>query len=79
MAFEPIEAIGTGKSENIKDVNTFLIKAKQILGDNITTMYGGSVDSKNIKNYLHSEFINGFIVGTASKDPVTFNNTLKAI
>ena len=79
LAFEPIEAIGTGKSENIKDVNTFLIKAKQILGDNITTMYGGSVDSKNIKNYLHSEFINGFIVGTASKDPVTFNNTLKAI
>ncbi len=79
LAFEPIEAIGTGQSEDTGKVNAFLKDAKQIIGENITTMYGGSVDSRNIRDYLGSTLINGFIVGTASKDPHTFNDILTVI
>jgi triosephosphate isomerase len=79
LAYEPIEAIGSGKSEDLEAVDNFILKAKAIGGDKLMPIYGGSVDSESVKKYLVSNSIAGFLVGTASKDPFQFNGILQSV
>lgn len=64
VAYEPTEAIGSGKNENPEDVAR--MKNTLQLEPNTVFIYGGSVDETNIKEYTATEQINGFLVGTAS-------------
>ncbi len=74
VAYEPIWAISTSKSghsdtpenalEMIKFIKKLLITYYSVL--NTKVLYGGSVDSKNIKNFLKYPEIDGALVGGAS-------------
>lgn len=70
VAFEPIEAIGTGLNMKVSDVldklRHFSLKAGQAF------LYGGSVSSEDCKEYLGANQIDGFLIGTSSLDPVEF-------
>ena len=70
VAYEPTEAIGTGANAAVVDV---LDMKKQLsLPTDVSFLYGGSADDKNMTEYLHTNEVDGFLVGTASLDPNRF-------
>lgn len=70
VAYEPNAAIGTGKNEPVKNV----LRIKEILNlpKNTSYLYGGSVNRENAALYLKTGKIDGFLVGSASLDPIHF-------
>ncbi len=75
VAYEPIWAIGTGNYCQPEEALEMIKFIKEIIGlnlsrpsgkENIKVLYGGSVDSKNIANYLKYPEIDGALVGGAS-------------
>jgi triosephosphate isomerase len=71
IAYEPVWAIGTGRSdkpaetvEMAKFIKQFLHSTFYILNSRI--LYGGSVDSKNVGNFIKYREVDGALVGGAS-------------
>jgi len=87
VAYEPIWAIGkSGKSadspEKVFEVSIYI---KKILvdffgrqkGERIPILYGGSVDSKNAKNFLSVGRVSGLLVGHKSLETESFKEILR--
>jgi triosephosphate isomerase len=70
VAFEPIEAIGTGQPSDPKSVEQMTKTIRKMLGKKTIVLYGGSVAEDNIKTYL--KVSDGALVGGASLDPQQF-------
>ncbi|UOD34782.1 triose-phosphate isomerase [Deferribacteraceae bacterium V6Fe1] len=74
IAYEPVWAIGTGKTASSDDaesmhkaIRNFLGKKyNKALADNVRILYGGSVKPENISELMAMENINGALVGGAS-------------
>ena len=86
VAYEPIWAIGTGKTatpeqaeETIKGIRNVLVS---LYGNDVASklriLYGGSVNAKNVDVLLQQENIDGALVGGASLDPMSFLTLVKA-
>ena len=81
VAYEPIWAIGTGKTATSEDANNSIksIRAeiRKIYGEdvaeNIIIQYGGSVKSTNAKELFSCSDIDGGLVGGASLKPDEFS------
>ncbi len=81
IAYEPIWAIGTGKTATSEDANNAIKeirnKIEQIYGkevaEDVIIQYGGSVKSKNAKELFTMSDIDGGLVGGASLDPEEFS------
>jgi len=80
IAYEPVWAIGTGKTatpEQANEVHAFIRNTMRSKYDNDTAQsmriqYGGSVNSKNAKDLLSQPEIDGALVGGASLDSSSF-------
>jgi triosephosphate isomerase (TIM) len=80
IAYEPVWAIGTGKTatpELANEVHSFIRKTVENgYGDDVARsiriLYGGSVNSKNAKELLSQSGIDGALVGGASLDSESF-------
>lgn len=72
LAYEPLWAIGTGKNmepEEAVSVITFLKhESKKLFGHSFPTLYGGSVDAKNISAFFWEPMIDGTLVGGVSTE-----------
>ena len=73
LAYEPIWAIGTGKTCEAKDANKICSLIRKLIGFNdVIIQYGGSVKPNNIDEIMSMSDIDGVLVGGASLDPNSF-------
>ena len=78
VAYEPVWAIGTGKTATAADARTMHQCIRQCLGAmggggaNIPVLYGGSVKPANAAELLAEPDIDGVLVGGASLNPEDF-------
>ena len=72
IAYEPIWAIGTGKSASISDINDVIDviekNLKDISDNKVPILYGGSVNEQNSNLFRENEKISGILIGSASLD-----------
>ena len=84
IAYEPVWAIGTGKTataEQAQDVHYFLRSTiEKNFGNNLANstriLYGGSVKPNNISELMAMPDIDGALVGGASLDAETFSKII---
>jgi triosephosphate isomerase (TIM) len=72
IAYEPIFAIGSGKPDSPEGANAISAKIKEVHGTDVEVLYGGSVKSENVKNFLEQDLISGVLIGGASLDAQEF-------
>jgi len=73
VAYEPIWAIGTGKTCGAAEANRICGLIRSWVGyADVVVQYGGSVKADNIDLLMDQSDINGVLVGGASLDPVGF-------
>lgn len=70
IAYEPVEAIGTGKNMPAEEVVNK--KNEMKISQSILFIYGGSVNEQSCVEYLQRPEIHGLLVGGASLLPATF-------
>ncbi|NEU30151.1 triose-phosphate isomerase [bacterium LRH843] len=85
IAYEPIWAIGTGKSSTAEDANDVCAYIRSVVAESysaeaaraVRIQYGGSVKPANIKEYMSQSDIDGALVGGASLEPASFLELLE--
>ncbi|MDN6625998.1 MAG: triose-phosphate isomerase [Pisciglobus halotolerans] len=86
LAYEPIWAIGTGKTATSEEANatisvireTVAKNFSQTVADAVCIQYGGSVKPANIKELMEQSDIDGALVGGASLETDSFLALLEA-
>lgn len=87
VAYEPVWVIGSGQAITAEEAeNTgFFLRGKltnlfppDFIEKNIKVIYGGSVDSKNIRDFAKKN-IDGFLIGSASLKAVEFCQIIKIL
>ncbi len=74
VAYEPIWAIGTGKTCEAIDANKICALIRRLIGFNeVIIQYGGSVKPNNIDEIMSMSDIDGVLVGGSSLDPISFS------
>jgi len=85
LAYEPIWAIGTGRTAAPEDAQKTISYIRGLLeekygekvSDKIRILYGGSVKSSNIKDIMAQKDIDGVLVGGASLDKDHFKKIIE--
>ena len=79
IAYEPVWAIGTGRTPTVADVaamhGAIRAKLRALIGDEADAMrilYGGSVTAENAADLLHAGDVDGALVGGASLTAAKF-------
>ncbi|HHY21550.1 MAG TPA: triose-phosphate isomerase [Bacilli bacterium] len=86
IAYEPIWAIGTGKSSSAEDANETCGYIRSVIAEQfspevaeaIRIQYGGSVKPENIRDYMDQPHIDGALVGGASLEQESFLQLVEA-
>lgn len=87
FAYEPVWAVGSKAqrectaeecAEAVQYIREYLeTSGPKGFGANAVILYGGSVDDKNLREYLDINQVNGFLLGRASLDPRVIGLILK--
>ena len=74
VAYEPIWAIGSGRSDDPTNANTTMGAIRDALPAlaDVRMLYGGSAKPENIAAFVARDNIDGALVGGASLDPSSF-------
>jgi triosephosphate isomerase len=87
IAYEPIWAIGTGKTASVAQAQEmhahirklFTNKYGKATADHIPILYGGSVKAANARELFHSHDVDGGLVGGASLIATEFTAIIRAL
>src|SRR3982075_2508816 len=85
IAYEPVWAIGTGKSADPEHAYSTMKLIRRVVGEMIGAgaarkgrgLYGGSVNSSNVQSYVELPLCDGCLVGGASLDAAEFAHIVK--
>ena len=85
IAYEPIWAIGTGKTATSEQADEVCFLIRQLIGelyneslmDSVIIQYGGSMNAKNAKELLQKPNVDGGLIGGASLKAVDFSSIVK--
>jgi triosephosphate isomerase len=85
VAYEPIWAIGTGKSSTAADANEVISYIRELIAglysqpvaNAVRIQYGGSVKPNNIGEYMQESDIDGALVGGASLEPASYTQLVQ--
>ena len=77
VAYEPIWAIGTGRSATVEEISTTHRALKKAINDK-PLLYGGSAKPANIKEIVSIAGVDGVLVGSASLDADSFSEMVLA-
>jgi len=85
LAYEPVWAIGTGKTASIEQVEEVHLHLRSLLeklfskdfSAKTRILYGGSVNPANVKELMGIKDVDGALVGGASLDAGKFINIIK--
>jgi len=81
VAYEPVWAIGTGKTaspEQVVETHAFVHQELSRLGHDCRVLYGGSVNAGNAAELLASDGVEGALVGGASLKADSFIQIIEA-
>jgi triosephosphate isomerase len=84
VAYEPIWAIGTGRTatpEQAQDACAFIrdvLRMRGAAADDVRILYGGSVKAANAAELMSKPDVDGALVGGAALDPVEFAGIVEA-
>jgi len=86
IAYEPIWAIGTGKTATPEQAEEIHLYIRDLIGDyygdgianNVRIQYGGSIKPDNARALFNKENIDGGLVGGASLNPQSFFKIIDA-
>jgi len=85
IAYEPVWAIGTGKSADAEHAYKTMRLIRRVVGEmigagaarKVRVLYGGSVNSANVQSYVELPLCDGCLVGGASLDAEEFAHIVK--
>jgi triosephosphate isomerase len=78
IAYEPIWAIGTGKTPTMSDIAAMHDHIRAVAGEGIRLLYGGSVKPANAADILAIKNVNGALIGGASLEMDSLSQIAKA-
>lgn len=76
VAYEPVWAIGTGKTDSPENANAVVTSIKSKTGVS-TVLYGGSVVAENVASFVSQSHIDGVLPGGASLDPEKYASLVR--
>ena len=83
IAYEPVWSIGTNKIPNNEEIIYTIKYIKELVKDmyktDIKVLYGGSINENNIENIKKIKEIDGFLIGSASINPMKFIEIIEKI
>jgi triosephosphate isomerase len=85
IAYEPVWAIGTGKSADPEHAYKTMRLIRRVVGEmigagaarKVRVLYGGSVNAGNVQSYVELPYCDGCLVGGASLDAQEFAHIVK--
>ncbi|TAN32798.1 triose-phosphate isomerase [bacterium] len=85
IAYEPVWAIGSGKSADPEHAYKTMRLIRRVVGEmigagaarKVRVLYGGSVNSSNVESYVELPLCDGCLVGGASLDAAEFAHIVK--
>lgn len=87
VAYEPVWAIGTGRTASAEEISEMHLFVRKILSDalgrakggRVPILYGGSVDPRSVNAVLGAHPLDGVLVGGASVQPKKFKVIVEAV
>ena len=79
IAYEPIWAIGTGRTANTDDIHDMHAHIRSLVGNKTRILYGGSVKPANAAEILQTPNVNGALIGGASLEMDSLAQIAKAV
>lgn len=78
VAYEPVWAIGTGKTDTPQNANNVISSIKEKSGI-AKALYGGSIVPDNVVSFVSQPAIDGVLLGGASLDPAKFFDLISKV
>lgn len=78
IAYEPVWAIGSGRTPAAEDVAEIHAAIRGVVGDGVRILYGGSVKGANAGELLRIDNVDGALVGGASLKAAEFVPIIEA-